>query len=91
MALMSAPARARPRSQRPQGTQRSPRTHAAGIPAALRGLDLSVLLTVWMLCVLTDWDTTAKILLNAAAVVLLCLKELAVHRCLLRQGVPRSP
>ena len=43
-----------------------------------------MLLSVWILCVLTDWDTTAKILLNVAAVGLLCLKELAVHRYLLR-------
>ncbi|MBD8043796.1 hypothetical protein H9638_08205 [Arthrobacter sp. Sa2BUA2] len=49
-------------------------------PAALRMMDLPVLLTVWMLCVLTDWSTPAKVLLNVVAVGLLCLKELAVHR-----------
>ena len=48
-------------------------------------IDIPVLLTVWMLCVLTDWSTPAKALLNVAAVGLLCLKELAVHRHLMRQ------
>jgi len=57
---------------------------AAASSAALRRIDAAVLLSVWILCVLTDWDTTAKILLNVAAVGLLCLKELAVHRYLLR-------
>ena len=52
-------------------------------PAALRMMDLPVLLTVWMLCVLTDWSTPAKVLVNVLAVGLLCLKELAVHRYLL--------
>lgn len=49
-------------------------------PAALRMMDLPVLLTVWMLCVLTDWSTPTKVLLNVMAVALLCLKELAAHR-----------
>jgi len=49
---------------------------------------VTVLLVVWMLCVLTDWDTAAKVALNAAAVTLLCLKEVAVHRRLLRQRQP---
>lgn len=44
-----------------------------------------------MLCALTEWDTTAKILLNVAAVGLLCLKELAVHRYLLRNPMPHTP
>lgn len=47
-------------------------------------IDLPVLLTVWMLCVLTDWSTPAKVLLNAVAVGLLCLKEIAAHRYLLK-------
>ncbi|WP_312180141.1 hypothetical protein [Arthrobacter sp.] len=52
-------------------------------------IDIPVLLMVWMLCVLTDWSTPAKVLLNVAAVGLLCLKELAVHRYLMRhQGEP---
>ena len=57
-------------------------------PAALRMMDLPVLLTVWMLCVLTDWSTPAKILLNVMAVGLLCLKELAVHRYALHRPQP---
>ncbi|MBD7994025.1 hypothetical protein H9639_01770 [Arthrobacter sp. Sa2CUA1] len=59
-------------------------------PAALRLMDLPVLLTVWMLCVLTDWSTPAKVLLNVVAVGLLCLKELAVHRYLLNSR-PHQP
>lgn len=46
---------------------------------ALRSLDLAVLGTVWMLCVMADWSTGAKVALNLAAVAVLCLKELAVH------------
>lgn len=53
-------------------------------PAALRMIDIPVMLTVWMFCVLTDWSTPAKVLLNVAAVGLLCLKEVGVHRWLLR-------
>ena len=60
--------------------------HAGRPPAALRMIDIPVLLTVWMLCVLTDWSTPAKVLLNVAAVGLLCLKELAVHRHLTAQA-----
>ena len=47
---------------------------------ALRLADLPVLITVWLLCVGTDWSTGTKIALNVMAVGLLCLKELAVHR-----------
>ena len=77
MALLSASRRARPRSQE----RREART-----PGALRLADVTALLAVWLVCVLTEWDTTAKILLNAAAVALLCLKELAVHRYLLKRS-----
>jgi len=55
---------------------------------ALRRLDLAVLGTVWMLCVLTDWSTGAKVALNVAAVALLCAKEAAAHRRLVRGQVP---
>ena len=82
MALTSAPLRVQPRSQERQ---------AARTPGVLRKLDVTVLLVVWMLCALTEWDTTAKILLNVAAVGLLCLKELAVHRYLLRNPMPHTP
>ena len=47
---------------------------------ALRTADLPVLITVWLLCVGTDWSTGTKIALNVVAVGLLCFKELAVHR-----------
>ena len=80
MALMSAPLRVQP--------PRSRERRAARTPGILRRLDVTVLLVVWMLCVLTDWDTAAKVALNAAAVTLLCLKEVAVHRRLLRQRQP---
>ena len=76
MALTSAPLRVQPRSQK---------RRAARTPGVLRKLDVTVLLVVWMVCVLTDWDTSAKIALNIAAVGLLCLKEVAVHRYLLRR------
>ena len=79
MALMSASLRAQPGSQRSQGKG------VATTPAALRRMDAAVLLSVWMLCVLTDWDTSTKVLLNVAAVGVLCLKEVAVHRHLLRR------
>ncbi len=79
MALMSASVRAQPGSARSQGKR------VAATGGALRRMDAAVLLTVWMLCVLTDWDTTTKVLLNVAAVGLLCLKEVAVHRYLLRR------
>ena len=82
MALMSASRSAQPRSDR----FREPRPAAGG---ALRRIDAAVFLFVWTLCVLTDWDTSTKILLNAAAVGLLCLKEVAVHRYLLRRPVSR--
>ncbi|MFZ3454131.1 hypothetical protein [Arthrobacter sp. 7Tela_A1] len=77
MASMSAWMTAQPRSN----YQRASRT-----PAALRIIDAPVLLTVWMLCVLTDWSTPAKVALNAAAVALLCLKEVAVHRYMRREA-----
>ncbi|WP_341395759.1 hypothetical protein [Arthrobacter sp. G119Y2] len=48
----------------------------------MKGLraDAPVLLTVWVLCVTTDWSTGTKIALNIAAVAGLCLKEYLVHR-----------
>lgn len=52
-------------------------------------MDAAVFLTVWTLCVLASWDTSTKILLNVAAVALLCLKEAAVHIYLLRQSRTR--
>lgn len=64
---------AQPRSQERPSTR---------TPASLRMIDIPVLLTVWMLCVLTDWSTPAKITLNVLAVAFLCLKEIAVHRYL---------
>lgn len=45
----------------------------------LRVMDVPVLLSVWVLCVATDWSTGTKVALNLAAVVLLCLKEFMVH------------
>lgn len=52
---------------------------------ALKTADLPVLISVWLLCVATDWSTGTKIALNVAAVALLCLKEVAVHRRLTRR------
>ena len=40
----------------------------------LRIMDVPVLLSVWVLCVTTDWSTGAKVALNVAAVAALCLK-----------------
>ncbi|WP_151723933.1 hypothetical protein [Arthrobacter luteolus] len=60
-------------------------------PAALRMMDIPVLMTVWMLCVLTDWSTPAKVLLNVVAVGLLCLKEVAVHRYLQNRRFQPAP
>lgn len=82
MASMSAWMTAQPRSNYQRATNRT--------PAALRIIDAPVLLTVWMLCVLTDWSTPAKVALNAAAVALLCLKEVAVHRHLRHQAPARN-
>ena len=59
----------------------------------MKGLraDAPVLLTVWVLCVTTDWSTGTKIALNIAAVAGLCLKEYLVHRNLQRtQRASRS-
>ncbi|MBO0895637.1 hypothetical protein [Arthrobacter sunyaminii] len=50
----------------------------------LRVMDVPVLLSVWILCVTTDWSTGTKAALNVAAVALLCLKEILVHRRLQR-------
>ena len=52
----------------------------------MRGVraEVPVLLTVWVLCVTTDWSTGTKIALNIAAVAGLCLKEYLVHRNLQR-------
>lgn len=50
----------------------------------LRVMDVPVLLSVWVLCVTTDWSTGTKAALNVAAVALLCLKEILVHRRLQR-------
>lgn len=50
----------------------------------LRVMDVPVLLSVWILCVTTDWSTGAKAALNIAAVAALCLKEFLVHRRLQR-------
>lgn len=77
MALTSAPMRLQPRARERQA-----------FPGILRKLDVTVLLVVWMTCVLTNWDTSAKVALNLAAVVLLCLKEVAVHRYILRRRKP---
>ncbi|MER2133104.1 MAG: hypothetical protein ABS910_00325 [Arthrobacter sp.] len=77
MALMSASLRAQP------GVPGSSAIRVA-TGGALRLMDAAVFLSVWTLCVLTNWDTATKILLNVAAVGLLCLKEVAVHRYLLR-------
>ncbi|MFF3037455.1 hypothetical protein [Arthrobacter citreus] len=79
MALTSAPVRFQPRARERQ---------AARTPGALRTLDVTVLLVVWMTCVLTDWDTSAKVALNIAAVGLLCLKEAAFHRFIMRRQQP---
>ncbi|MET4059288.1 hypothetical protein ABIB35_000819 [Arthrobacter sp. UYP6] len=58
----------------------------------LRVMDVPVLLSVWVLCVSTDWSTGTKAALNIAAVALLCLKELLVHRRLQRTSAPaRQP
>lgn len=57
---------------------------------ALRILDVPVLLSVWVLCVTTDWSTGTKAGLNIAAVALLCLKEFMVHRALTRSSVSRT-
>lgn len=43
-------------------------------------MDVPVLLSVWILCVATDWSTGTKIALNIAAVAALCLKEVLLHR-----------
>ena len=43
-------------------------------------IDVPVLLSVWVLCVATDWSTGTKIALNVAAVTVLCLKEVLLHR-----------
>ncbi|MCC3274642.1 hypothetical protein LJ753_01995 [Arthrobacter sp. zg-Y20] len=61
---------------------------------ALKTADLPVLITVWLLCVGTDWSTGTKIALNVIAVALLCAKEVAVHRRESRRSgaaVRRSP
>ncbi|WAP53202.1 hypothetical protein OL239_09235 [Arthrobacter sp. ATA002] len=55
----------------------------------LRIMDVPVLLSVWVLCVSTDWSTGTKAALNIAAVALLCLKEVLVHRRLQRDAVMR--
>jgi len=47
-------------------------------------MDIPVLLSVWVLCVTTDWSTGTKAALNIAAVALLCFKEFRVHRRLQR-------
>lgn len=47
-------------------------------------MDFPVLITVWMLCVATDWSTGTKIALNIFAVALLCAKEVGVHQALKR-------
>ena len=54
----------------------------------LRIMDVPVLLSVWVLCVTTDWSTGAKVALNVAAVAALCLKEYLVHRHLQRAAAP---
>ncbi|MER1995187.1 MAG: hypothetical protein ABTA24_01645 [Arthrobacter sp.] len=82
MALIGAALPAQPQSMG-RGTGRN-----AGV-GALRRMDAAVFLTVWTLCVLASWDTSTKILLNVAAVALLCLKEAAVHIYLLRQSRTR--
>ena len=48
----------------------------------MRGVraEVPVLLTVWILCVTTDWSTGTKIALNLAAVAGLCLNEYLTHR-----------
>ncbi|GAA3286337.1 hypothetical protein ACFFON_04505 [Arthrobacter citreus] len=46
--------------------------------------EVPVLLTVWVLCVTTDWSTGTKIALNVAAVAGLCLHEYLTHRRLQR-------
>lgn len=58
--------------------------------SGLRVMDLPVLITVWILCVGTDWSTATKIALNVAAVTALCLKEVAVHRHLQRTAASGS-
>ena len=52
-------------------------------------MDVPVLLTVWVLCVGTDWSTGAKVALNVSAVAVLCLKEFWVHRRLQRVAAAR--
>ncbi|MCC3265067.1 hypothetical protein [Arthrobacter gengyunqii] len=56
---------------------------------ALRVMDVPVLLSVWVLCMTTDWSTGTKVALNVAAVAFLCLKEFMVHRRLQRAAVLR--
>ena len=53
-------------------------------------MDVPVLLSVWVLCVTTDWSTGTKAALNIAAVALLCLKEVAVHRHLQRSAATKQ-
>lgn len=53
----------------------------------LRVMDVPVLLSVWILCVTTDWSTGTKAALNITAVAGLCLKEFLVHRHLQRGAV----
>lgn len=57
----------------------------------LRVMDVPVLLSVWVLCVATDWSTGTKAALNVAAVALLCLKEFRVHRRLQRIAAAAQP
>ena len=58
----------------------------------LHVIDVTVLLSVWVLCVSTDWSTGTKAALNVAAVGLLCLKEFRVHRRLQRiAAAPAQP
>ena len=58
----------------------------------LRVMDVPVLLSVWVLCVTTDWSTGTKAALNVAAVALLCLKEFQLHRRLQRAAAaPAQP
>lgn len=53
-------------------------------------IDVPVLLSVWVLCVATDWSTGTKIALNVAAVAVLCLKEVLLHRRLQRLALTAS-
>jgi len=73
---------------RRQGKRRRRRTAPArvGPVRALRTADVPVLITVWLLCVATDWSTGVKIALNVTAVALLCAKEVYLHVQLTRQG-----